>query len=213
MLQTFLVYGQEMDFDCIQATDHIRITPDTVAREVSFIDKNKHIGSIANSRTDFEIRYYFTPSLVNGGQVTIISCSEGKITARKIDYWFNLKKDYEKRKISKTKTTQLEPVGTWKEFFDTLEVVNFYYIPTMDLVRPKMKKYMTLDDGRVVEKRSMITDGANYTFEMKKGSAIRTFSYHSPEAWYKVYDNVDELKQVSELINIFKVYLHEGNSH
>lgn len=210
-LCTALVFGQVDDFSCSRVTDKIKITADSALYEDSFIYKNKKIGHIKNSKADFEIRYYFTPSLVNGGYVVIINCTADKVEGRKIDYRFSFKKPYDKRKINKTKTIELRP-KSWDIFFDSLELMNFYNFPTMETIRPKMKKYVTRADGRVVEKRSMITDGANYTFEIKIGNIIRTFTYHSPDAWYRAYDNVDELRQATQIIEYFKNNLSEGNS-
>jgi hypothetical protein len=192
-------------------TGKIKMTSDSALYEDSFIDKNKKIGRIKDSKADFEIRYYYTPSLVNGGHVTIIYCTDDKMKARKINYWFSVKKDYDKRKINKIQTVELAP-KSWEIFFDSLELMNFYNFPTMETIRPKMKKFMTRADGKVVEKRSWITDGANYTFEIKIGNVIRAFTYHSPDAWYRAYDNVDELRQATEIIEFFKKSLSEGNS-
>lgn len=208
---TILVFGQVDNFNCSNVTDKIKITADTALYEDSFIDKNKKIGHIKDSKADFEIRYYYTPSLVNGGHVTIINCTGDKMKAKKINYWFSVKKDYDKRKINKTQTVELTP-KSWDIFFDSLELMNFYNFPTMETIRPKMKKFVTRADGRVVEKRSMISDGANYTFEIKIGNVIRAFTYHSPDAWYRAYDNVDELRQATEIIDLFKKSLRPGNS-
>ena len=192
-------------------TDKIKITADSALYKDSPIDKNKKIGLIKDSKADFEIRYYYTPSLVNGGDVTIINCSNNKTTAKKIKYWTSTKKSYLKGKPNKTQIIEVKP-NSWDIFFDSLELMNFYNFPTMETIRPKMKKFMTRADGKVVEKRSSITDGANYTFEIKIGNLIRTFTYHSPDAWYRAYDNVDELRQATEIIEFFKKSLREGNS-
>ena len=211
LLYTFPVFGQVDSFSCHRVTDKIKITADSALYEDSFIDKNKNIGHIKDSKADFEIRYYYTPSLANGGHVTIISCTDNKMKANKINYWFSVKKDYDKRKINRTQIVELTP-KSWKLFFDSLELMNFYNFPTMETIRPKMKKYVTLADGRVAEQRSMITDGANYSFEIKIGNIIRAFTYHSPDAWYRAYDNVDELRQATQLIEYFKKSFREGNS-
>ncbi len=68
---------------------------------------------------------------------------------------------------------------------------------------------MKLADGRTVEKRSMITDGANYTFQIKINSSFRTFKYHSPSAWYRAYDNVAELKEAADIIELFTSELNK----
>jgi hypothetical protein len=122
------------------------------------------------------------------------------------------KAGYNKAKVNKTRITQLTPLKSWDNFFDSWELMNFYRFPTMETIRLKMKKLVTRADGRVVEKRSMITDGANYTFEIKIGNIIRSFTYHSPNAWYRANDNVDELRQATEIIEFFKMNLREGNS-
>lgn len=212
LLSTHFLFGQTDDFCCSRVTDKIKITGDTFFYEDSFIYVNKKIGHIKDSKTDFEIRYYNTPSLVNGGHVTIINCTGDKIKGKKINYWFSVKKEYNKRKIKKTRTIELTPLKSWDDFFNSLEILNFYSFPTMETIRPKMKKFVTRAGGRVVEKRSMITDGANYTFEIKIGNIIRSFTYHSPDAWYSAYDNMDELRQVTEIIEFFKTSLREGNS-
>lgn len=207
---TVLAFGQVNNFNCSSVTAKVKIIADTALYEDSFIDTNRKIGYIKDSKADFEIRYYYTPSLVNRGHVTIIDCTGDKMKARKINYWFSVKKGYNKRKINKTQTVDLTP-KSWDIFFDSLELMNFYNFPTMETIRPKMKKFVTRADGRVVEKRSMITDGANYTFEIKIGNVIRAFTYHSPDAWYRAYDNVDELRQATEIIDLFKS-LRPGNS-
>ncbi|MCB0496405.1 MAG: hypothetical protein KDC79_09750 [Cyclobacteriaceae bacterium] len=212
LFNAILIYGQTENFNCSEVTETIIITADSVLLESSFIDRNKKIGRIKDSESEFEIRYYFEPSLVNGGHVTIINCSRDKMIARKINYWFSAKNEYDKRRINKTETIELKP-KSWDIFFDSLQIMNFYSFPTMATIRPKMKKYVTRSDGKVVEKRAMITDGANYTFKIKIGNVIRVFTYHSPDAWYEVYDNVDELRQATELIKFFKRSLKESNNH
>jgi hypothetical protein len=208
---TVIAFGQVDSFNCSNVTAKIKITADSALYEDSPIDRNKKIGRIKDSKADFEIRYYFTPSLVNGGYVTIINCTENKMKAKKINYWFSVKKDYEKRKINKTQTIELTP-KSWEIFLDSLELMNFYNFPTMETIRPKMKKFITRADGRVVEKRSSITDGAYYTFEIKIGNVIRTFTYHSPDAWYKAYDHVDELREATEIIDFFRESLKSVTS-
>ncbi|UYN87586.1 MAG: hypothetical protein KIT51_04825 [Cyclobacteriaceae bacterium] len=211
-LRTLSLFGQESKFNCDLISVQIKIKSDSLIYENSFIDKHKDIGLIGKSKADFELRYYNTPSLANGGHVIIISCVDNTIKAKKVTYWFSVKQDYEKRRINKTKVEELKPTKTWNSFFNTLDSMNFYNFPTMEEIRPKMKKYMTLEDGRVVEKRSMITDGVYYTFEIKIKDKIRKFSYHSPISWYKVYDHVDELKQAEEIKEFFKNNLTNGNS-
>lgn len=209
---TLSLFGQVDNHTCLSVTDKIKINSDSVLYDNSFISNNKQIGHIKNSKSDFEIRYYYSPSLVNGGQVTIISCLDDRIKVKRVDYWFSTKRSYERRRISKTKTVELTPIKSWNSFFDSLETMNFYNFPTMTTIRPKMKKFITMSDGRVVEKRSMITDGAIYSFEIKVGSDIRIFSYHSPEAWYKAYENVDELRQATTIIDFFSNSFKESNS-
>ncbi|MBX2970678.1 MAG: hypothetical protein KF803_15005 [Cyclobacteriaceae bacterium] len=212
LLKTILLFGQESKFNCDLVTDRVKIESDSINYENSFIDNHKDIGLISKSKADFEVRYYNTPSLTNGGHVIIISCADNTIKAKKVTYWFSVNQDYEKRRINKTKVEELKPKKTWDSFFDTLEKLNFYDFPTMETIRPKMKKYMTLEDGRVVEKRSMITDGVYYTLEIKIADKIRKFSYHSPISWYRVYDHVDELRQAEEIKEFFKNNLTKGNS-
>lgn len=181
----------------------IEITPDTTLEKSSFINEHRKIGYISNSNSPVEIRYYYTPSLVNGGSVTIIQCNEGKFEAQKIDYWFNPKKSWEKRKVTKVEISELVPTSSWNSFIDSLNTMNFFNFPTMEVIRPKMKITMQLEDGRTVEKRSMITDGANYTYQIKIDNQVRTFSYHSPLSWYRTYDFVEELKKADDIRNHF----------
>jgi hypothetical protein len=77
----------------------------------------------------------------------------------------------------------------------------------MEDIRPKMKITMQLEDGRTVEKSSMITDGANYTYQIKIDNKVKTFSYHSPISWYIVYDSVEELKIADDIRNHFATNL------
>ena len=193
------MFGQSAIDDCSNLTEGIQIQEDSIAPYVSFVDKHRKIGAIQNSTSDFEIRYYVTPSLVNGGGVIVINCYQGSLKAQRINYWFNPKKSYEKRKVKKVEVIDLQPVTSWVAFIDSLKSLGFFTLPTMSKIRPKMKKYMTLKDGRTVEKRVEIMDGAIYTFEIKIGDKIRTFSYHSPMAWYRTYDNVRELKLAGEI--------------
>ncbi|RAI95033.1 multicopper oxidase domain-containing protein [Algoriphagus yeomjeoni] len=188
---------------CELLVNDFKVVSDSTIAYDSFIDENKKIGRIENSKSEFEIRYYYSPSLVNGGKVTIITCIDGNLQAKKIDYWFNPKKPYDKWKINKVEITELTPSKSWPSFFHSLDSMNFFEFPTMDEVRPRMIKYMLLADGRTVEKRSQIMDGANYTYQVKVDNNIRTFSYHSPMAWYQVYDNVEELKIADDIKNLF----------
>ena len=188
---------------CELLVNDFKVVSDSTIAYDSFIDEHKKIGRIENSKSKFEIRYYYSPSLVNGGKVTIITCIDENLQAKKIDYWFNPKKPFEKRKITKVEIMELTPTISWPSFLNSLVSMNFFEFPTMDEVRPRMKKYMLLADGRTVEKRSQITDGANYTYQVKVDNNIRTFSYHSPMAWYHVYDNVEELKIAEDIKNHF----------
>lgn len=203
-------FAQQATFDCLNTIGHIEIIPNHNDSIDSYFDRAKHIGAIQNSTSNFEIRFYTIPSITNGGQVTIISCGEGHLSARRVEYWFKPRKSYGKRKINKVRVTSLVPTESWQVFMDSLQSLSFFTMPTMEDIRFKMKKYMTLDDGRVVEKRSWITDGAVYAYEIKIGSKIRTFSYHSPMAWYRTYDNVDELKMADDIRNHFVTNLMEA---
>jgi len=200
LLYSFNSIGQ---ISCDRLIYSIQIQPDSVQPESFFPDQHKKIGRIEHSESSFEIRYYYSPSLTNGGSVTIINCANGILTAKKINYWFNPKKAFEKRRVNKIETAVLRPTDSWESFIDSLTNMNFFNFPTMEEVRPKMIKYMQLEDGRTVEKRSMITDGADYTYQVKLNDKIRTFSYHSPMAWFKVYDHVDELKMAEDIKNHF----------
>jgi len=190
----------------------LELSDDTTKKETNFIDDHRRIGYLQNSKHPVEIRYYYTPSLVNGGSVTIIQCIEGEFEAKKVEYWFNPNKTYEKRKINKTKVTPLTPKESWDSIIDSLHSMNFFNFPSMEVIRPRMKKTMKLKDGRIVEKRSMIIDGATYTYQIKIDNKIRTFSYHSPMSWYKVYDNVEELKIADDIRNLFETHLKEDKS-
>jgi hypothetical protein len=205
-------FAQKALPDCSSLTMGIELDANYDGTNDSFIDRHKEIGSIKNSPADLEIRCYTIPSLTNGGHVMIIKCENNQISARSIKYWFNPDKPAGKRKINKIEIKNLEPVQSWGVFFDSLQSLTFFTLPTMEEVRPKMKKYMTLDDGKVVEVRSQILDGVDYRYEIKIGLKIRTFSYHSPLAWYRTYDTVDELKKAGEIRNHFVSNLVEANT-
>ena len=194
--------------ECI-LSKNFKIKSDSLPSEITFVDRHRKIGRIENSQSNFEIRYYYKPSLVNGGRVIIINCAEGIIVARSISYWFPPRRPYERTKINRVEITELQPSISWGSFLDSLDLLNFFSFPTMEEIRPKMKKYISLDDGRVVEKRSQIMDGANYTYQIKVADKIRSFTYHSPLAWYKTYDNVPELKAADEFRRLFHDYLLE----
>lgn len=201
------IFSQEQEVNCNIFQTQILIQSDTVPPYHGFTDRHRKIGKIEQSNSDFEIRYYLTPSLVNWGRVVKITCTNGKLEAKSIEYWFNPKRSYEKARVNKIAITELRPSIPWQSFMDSLQSRNFFNFPTMKKIRPKMKKYMTLEDGRVVEKRASIMDGADYTYQVKIGNRIRSFSYHSPKAWYRVYDNVPELKIADEFRELFKTYL------
>jgi hypothetical protein len=99
LISTHFLFGQADNFSCSKVTDKIKITGDTVFCDNSFIDKNKKIGYIKESKSDFEIRYYYTLSLVNGGHVTIINCTGDKIKGKKINYWFSIKQATTKQRL------------------------------------------------------------------------------------------------------------------
>ncbi len=181
----------------------LELEEDTTNEKSNFINDHKKIGYIADSKYPVEIRYYYTPSLGNGGSVTIIQCIDKRLEAKKIDYWFNPKKHGKKRIINKVDVIGLTPIDTWVLFIDSLNSMNFFNFPTMEAIRPKMKITMQLEDGRTVKKRSMITDGAYYTYQVKIDDKVRTFSYHSPMAWYRAYDFVEELKIADDIRNHF----------
>ena len=203
------IFSQEQEVNCNILQTQILIQSDTVPQYHGFIDRHRKIGKIEKSNSDFEIRYYVEPSLVNSGKVLIINCNDDGLVAKSVRYWFNPKRSYENVRINKTEVIKLKPLNSWRSFIDSLRQMNFFNFPTMDQVRPKMKKYMTLEDGRVVEKRAQIMDGATYTYQIKIGSKVRTFSYHSPKAWYNVYDNVPELKIADDIRNHFATNLIE----
>lgn len=181
----------------------LELKTDTTKEKSNFVNDHRKIGYISNSEFPVEIRYYYEPSLVNGGAVTIIQCIDGSFEAKKIEYWFNTKKKWEKRKVNKVEVIELRPTDSWNTFVDSLNSMNFFNFPSMEAIRSKMKIAMQLEDGRTVEKRSMITDGANYTYQIKINENVRTFSYHSPMSWYRVCDFVEELKIADEIRNHF----------
>ena len=192
---------------CGSLLAEIELVSNSISVQDKFVDKHRKIGDIKDSKHPVEIRYYYTPSLVNGGSVTIIQCVERTFTAKKIDYWFNPNKSLDKRKVNRVAITELTPKNSWESFLDSLNRMNFFDFPTMDQIRPQMKKYIKLADGRIVEKRSMITDGTDYTYQVKIDDSIRTFSYHSPMSWYHVYDQVEALKIAGDIKNHFSTNL------
>jgi hypothetical protein len=181
----------------------LELKADTTEVKSNFTNDHRKIGYISSSAFPVEIRYYYTPSLSNGGSVIIIQCVDKQFEAKKIDYWFNPKKTWDNRKVNKVEVTKLTPVDSWESFFDSLTSLNFFNFPTMEVISPKMKITMQLEDGRTVEKRSMITDGANYTYQIKIDDKVRTFSYHSPMSWYRTYDFVEELKIADDIRHHF----------
>lgn len=195
--------GQIQKADCETLVKTIAIEADPMLPFNTFENEHKKIGKIENSIYDFEIRYYLTPSIINAGHVIIINCTQDGLQARKVNYWFKPNKSSKERKINKIIITDLHPRHTWEAFMDSLQAMNFFAFPSMEEIRPRMKKYMTLADGRTVEKRSEVMDGAIYTFQVKIGNKIRTFGYHSPIAWYKAYDHVEELKIAEDIKNHF----------
>ena len=70
----------------------LELKADSTEAKSNFINDHRKIGQITNSAFPVEIRYYYTPSLSNGGSVIIIQCVEKRFEAKKIDYWFNPKK-------------------------------------------------------------------------------------------------------------------------
>ena len=200
--QIVKVYKENSDH-CGALLADLELTADTTEEKSNFINDHRKIGYIRSSEFPVEIRYYYTPSLSNGGSVTIIQCIDGRFEAKKLEYWFNPKKTWEKRKVNRVQVVELTPKDSWDSFLDSLNSMNFFNFPTMDVIRPKMKITMQLENGRTVEKRSLITDGANYTYQIKIDEKVRTFSYHSPISWYRVYDFVEELKMADDIRNHF----------
>lgn len=61
----------------------VELIADTARQKSNFIDDHRRIGYITNSKFPVEIRFYFSPSLSNGGSVTIIQCIDGRFEAKK----------------------------------------------------------------------------------------------------------------------------------
>lgn len=198
-----VVFVQGQVESCEGLVSSIQIEADSTPAYDFSADRHRKIGRIKDSNSRLEIRYYLTPSITTGSSVIIVKCVDGRFEARKIVYSINYKKPIERRKARSVIVTRLEPTTSWDSFINDLKDMTFFTFPTMDDVRPRMKKYMVLDDGRTVEKRVSIVDGAHYSYQVKIGNSIRSFSYHSPMAWFKVYDNVQELKIAEDIKNHF----------
>jgi hypothetical protein len=209
LVSSVAAYGQAGVSECDDLTADIQIQKNLSNPIEAFVDKHRKIGSIENSKSEFEIRYYFSPSLTNGGSVVIINCLQGELVARKVYYWFNSKKSMDKRKVKKVKVVAVQPTSSWTSFINSLRDLEFFTLPTMSEIRPKMKKHMALADGRTVEKRVAIMDGALFTYQIKVGDKIRMFSYHSPMAWYRTYDHVEELRLAGDIKDHFAQNLVE----
>jgi hypothetical protein len=194
--------GQIRKADCETFVRTITIEADSLPPDNWFENEHKTIGKIGNSVYDFEIRYYLTTSLILNRQVIIINCTPKGLKARKINYLYN-PDTTAKERITKIVITDLLPRHSWEAFFDSLHSMNFFAFPSMEEMRPRMKKIKTLAGGYVVEQITLITDGEDHTYQVKVGSKIRTFSYHSPLAWYKTYNDIEELKTADQISNHF----------
>jgi hypothetical protein len=198
--QSALGQIQKIDFETIVRA--IAIQADSLPPVNSFENEHKRIGKIENSVYNFEIRYYLTPSLTYDRQVIIINCTQKGLLARKVQYWYRTDSS-SKETIHKIVVTDLQPRHTWEAFIDSLQAMNFFAFPSMEAIRPRMKKFRTLAGGYTAELRTDITDGEYHTYQVKVGNKIRTFSYHSPLAWYKAYDHVEDLKMAEQISNHF----------
>lgn len=181
----------------------LELKSDTAKQKSNFIDEHRRIGYITNSKFPVEIRYYYSPSLSNEGSVIIIQCVEGRFVARKIAYWFKARKPPEKGKVKKIEVIELTPVNSWDSFFDSLNSMNFFNFPSMAEVSQKMEENRKMDDDRIVKKSSLITQKANYVYQIRIDNRVRTINYHFPFSKYMAYDLVKELKIADDIRNHF----------
>tara|TARA_R110002124_G_scaffold201473_1_gene367992 strand:- start:509 stop:1165 length:657 start_codon:yes stop_codon:yes gene_type:complete len=205
LFPSLFLFGQSQQFNCSRFSDTLKIEANGIkVEDINNLNRQIDLKPIQSTQSDVEIRFYSKPSLVYGGTVIIISCKNGKMKANRIVSIGNRDGDDETKINYTSKTAKLRPAEGWSTFFETLQNLDFFSLPTMDEIRPKMKKEYTNSNGEIREAKTLVLDGVLYTFEIKVRDRIRTFSYHSPESYYKNYINVIELQKATLIIRAFE---------
>jgi hypothetical protein len=151
---------------------------------------------------DFEFRLWTNPSLVTYTNVFILSQKNKIWTARFFEYNGN-----QKQKLSEKTVDQSKLDSLWAR----LTVNQVLTLPSQDSLKNKMKIFVA-DTSYVLDeedtyKRLMMTDGAMYYFELATQNKRRSYSYHCPQGYSKLYPNIEELYRAYAIIILVRKYL------
>jgi|GEM_PF-5763063 len=212
ILVVFLMSGyygvgaQSAPCDCRALIRQYPIAADGTKPSHELADEIKKVGSIDESNSDFEIRFYLSPGITNGAHVKVISCAENRLTARAFHYWFKSDRMDNTDKIGKVKIRKVRTDKDLSVILGELEKLHFFTLPDMKKLRPRMKKYGTRN-GKAAEIRREILDGTGFTVQIKNGDYVRSYEYSNPGSYYKFYDDVEELKMADEIYGYFQANL------
>jgi hypothetical protein len=202
----FGVRAQSAPCDCQALIRQYPITADSTKVNHELADEIKKVGSIYESDSDFEIRFYISSGITNGAHVKMISCAENRLKARAFHYWFKSDPVTNIHKINKVKVRKVRTDKDWSVVLKELEKLHFFMLPDMEKLRARMKKYGTRN-GKAVEIRREVLDGIGFTIQIKNGNYVRSLSYDNPGEYYKFYDNVEELRMADEIYKYFQTNL------
>lgn len=200
------VRAQSAPCHCQALIRQYPITADSTKVNHELADEIKKVGSIYESDSDFEIRFYISSGITNGAHVKMISCAENRLKARAFHYWFKSDPVTNTHKINKVKVRKVRTDKDLSVILGELEKLYFFTLPDMEKLRPRMKKYGTRN-GKAAEIRREILDGTGFTVQIKNGDYVRSYRYSNPGSYYKFYDDVEELKMADEIYKYFQTNL------
>ena len=151
---------------------------------------------IDQSKAKVDVRLYTLHSLSNTKSVRRIYLD---------DTTWNAVEFYEQNKSVKIKKYKLIAAQGFNSLFLRLLCFNIMTLPNQSELKSKMHKDLHVNsDGDTTERKIYITDGEDYTIEIKIGKKFRIYQFNNPESYSKFYDNVSELKDYLNIVQSFK---------
>ena len=86
---------------------------------------------------------------------------------------------------------------------------NILTLPSQSDLKAKMHKDVQVEEeGYTTERKILVTDGEEFTIEIKIGGKFRVYQFDNPESYSKFYDNVSELKDYLNIVQSFDKLLY-----
>lgn len=162
-----------------------------------------NLAPIDKSKAKVDIRLYEHFSLSNANTLYRIFL---------VDTLWNASEFVEYNNPPKIKRYSLTAKPHYDSFFVKLLSANIMTLPSQADIKSKMKKdVQVLEDGTTTEKKILVTDGINYTVEIKIGEKFKVYQFDNPEEYATFYDNVSELQDYVRIVQVFKALKRSNN--